>query len=66
MASAVCSRCNYLLLPRPWLKSDVPVIEKPAGNRIAALYVRGEVLVEGRTICLPYWHKLVRVVDVES
>ena len=66
MAGLVCSGCDYLFLPRPWLKSDGPAMAKPAGNRIAALYVRGDVMVDGRPLRLAYWHKVVRVGKLES
>ena len=66
MTGLVCSGCDYLFLPRPWLRSDVPAVQKPAGNRLGALYVRGEVILDGRMIRLPYWHQLVRVANVES
>ena len=66
MTGLVCSGCDYLFLPRPWLEANVPALAKPDGKRLTALYVRGDVMVEGQTLRLPYWHKLVRVVDVES
>ncbi len=66
MAGLVSSGRDYLFLPRPWLKHDLATMSKPSRNRIDALYVRGDVMVDGKTIRLPYWHKVVRVVAVES
>jgi len=66
MAGLVCCGRDYLFLPRPWLEANVPASGKPDGKRISVLYVRGDVMVEGRTIRLPYWHKVVWVGNVES
>jgi len=66
MTGLVCSCCEYLFLPRPWLKSNTVGTHKPLQDRIAALYVRGDVMVDGKTIRLPYWHKVVRAGAMES
>jgi hypothetical protein len=67
MASLMDSRCQYLLLPRPWLQKDLPT-NRPKNQMSlkSPLYMRGEVMVGGRTIRLPYWHKVVWIGQVES
>jgi hypothetical protein len=67
MARLIECRSDYLLLPRPWLKTDAPTI-RPSGelSRKVPLYVRGDAIVGGNKIRLPYWHKVVWVGNVES
>jgi hypothetical protein len=67
MAKLIEGRGDYLLLPRPWLKTDAPTIRP--GSELspkAPLYVRGDAMVGGSTIRLPYWHKVVWLGNVES
>jgi hypothetical protein len=67
MANLMDSRCQYLLLPRPWVKMTPEVIaECRDANRNGALYVRGDANLAGRTIRLPYWHKVVWIAQLES
>jgi len=67
MAELSECRGDYLLLPRPWLKREAPVI-RPSGEscRNAPLYVRGDVWVGDRRLRLAYWHKVVWIGNVES
>ena len=57
---------DYLLLPRPWMK-EMPTV-RPSGQscRNAPLYVRGDAMLGGNSVRLPYWHKVVWVGNVES
>ena len=60
MASLLDARCDCLLLPRPWLEIQL----SRAGQspvRQPGLFIRGDALVGGRVIRLPYWHKLVNI-----
>jgi len=59
MAMVIEACGDYLLLPRPWLEqnsSRVRPSDEPSRN--AGLYVRGDALIGGRTVRLPYWHKV--------
>jgi hypothetical protein len=47
---------GWLLLPRPWLSSDV------LGRARDGRYVSGAVRVDGRRVELAYWH---RVIDIK-
>ena len=67
MAECIEGRGDYLLLPRPWLKTDTATLRQSSDlNRDTLLYVRGDALVGGRTLRLPYWHKVVWIGQVES
>ncbi len=67
MAKVNECRGDYLLLPRPWLKKDEPTVgPRTELSRKAPLFVRGDVIVGGNSVRLPYWHKVVWVGNVES
>lgn len=66
MVNVMESRCQYLLLPRPWLKSAALLREQCSGFKQDALYLRGDAMIAGRVIRLPYWHKVVWTESVES
>ena len=60
MAECIEGRGDYLLLPRPWLEQNSSRIRTSCEpTRIAGLYVRGDALIGGCTVRLPYWHKVV-------
>ena len=58
---------DYLLLPRPWLKTNTPAI-RPSNeqSRKVPLYVRGDAIVGTNSVRLPYWHKVVWIGNLES
>jgi len=61
--------CDYLLLPRPWVDHEnflANAHKKEADAKTYGLYVRGDALIGGRTVSLPYWHKVVLVKTPES
>lgn len=65
MVNALDIRCQYLLLPRPWLKMN-SASEQCRGFKQNTLYVRGDAMIAGQMIRLPYWHKIVWARPVES
>ena len=65
MATLIDRRCDYLLLPRPWLEMNSALVWLSAAQN-DALYVRGDAIVGGRAIRLPYWHKIVKTAKSDS
>ena len=70
MSKLMQLNCDYLLLPRPWLNHESCLLadayKKDADANTRGLYVRGDALIGGRTVSLPYWHKVVLVKTPES